>query len=111
MVGVSRFSESYISHHIGLKESHHTEICQSLKLGIQRRIKFRLPDASMRRELFALHFPNPERVKADYAVLAVLPEADGLDMLANKYGRKFSCPPTIVPPPVRGCVLLQICST
>jgi SpoVK/Ycf46/Vps4 family AAA+-type ATPase len=37
---------------------------------IQRHIKFRLPDASMRRELFALHLPNPERVKADYAVLA-----------------------------------------
>jgi len=78
---------------------------------IQRHIKFRLPDASIRRELFALHFPNPERVKADYAVLAVLPEADGLDMLTNKYERKFSCPPTIVPPPARGCVLLQICST
>ncbi len=26
----------------------------------------------MRRELFALHLPNPERVKADYAVLAEL---------------------------------------
>jgi ATP-dependent 26S proteasome regulatory subunit len=26
---------------------------------IQRHIKFRLPDASMRRELFALHLPNP----------------------------------------------------
>ena len=39
---------------------------------IQRHIKFRLPDASMRRELFALHLPNPDRVKADYAVLAEL---------------------------------------
>ena len=39
---------------------------------IQRHIKFRNPDASMRRELFALHFPNPERVQADYAVLAAL---------------------------------------
>jgi SpoVK/Ycf46/Vps4 family AAA+-type ATPase len=39
---------------------------------IQRHIKFRLPDASMRRELFALHLPNPARVKADYAVLAEL---------------------------------------
>ena len=39
---------------------------------IQRHIKFRLPDASMRRELFDLHLPNPERVKADYAVLAEL---------------------------------------
>jgi ATP-dependent 26S proteasome regulatory subunit len=39
---------------------------------IQRHIKFRLPDASMRRELFALHLPNPERVRADYAVLAEL---------------------------------------
>ena len=26
----------------------------------------------MRRELFALHLPNPERVEADYAVLAEL---------------------------------------
>ena len=39
---------------------------------IQRHIKFRLPCASMRRELFALHLPNPDRVQADYAVLAEL---------------------------------------
>jgi ATP-dependent 26S proteasome regulatory subunit len=39
---------------------------------IQRHIKFRIPDASMRRELFALHLPNPDRVTADYAVLAEL---------------------------------------
>jgi SpoVK/Ycf46/Vps4 family AAA+-type ATPase len=39
---------------------------------IQRHIKFRLPEASMRRELFALHLPNPDRVKADYAILAEL---------------------------------------
>ncbi len=39
---------------------------------IQRHIKFRVPDASMRRELFALHLPNPDRVQADYAVLAEL---------------------------------------
>jgi ATP-dependent 26S proteasome regulatory subunit len=39
---------------------------------IQRHIKFRVPNASMRRELFALHLPNPERVRADYAVLAEL---------------------------------------
>ena len=37
---------------------------------IQRHIKFRIPDASMRRELFALHLPNPDRVEADYAVLS-----------------------------------------
>ncbi len=37
---------------------------------IQRHIKFRLPNASMRRELFALHLPKPERETADYAVLA-----------------------------------------
>jgi SpoVK/Ycf46/Vps4 family AAA+-type ATPase len=47
-------------------------VCQAIKLGIQRHIKFRLPDASMRRELFALHLPNPDRVKADYAVIAEL---------------------------------------
>lgn len=39
---------------------------------IQRHIKFRNPDASMRRELFALHLPNPDRVQADYAVLSEL---------------------------------------
>ncbi len=39
---------------------------------IQRHIKFRVPDASMRRELFALHLPNPDRVTGDYAVLAAL---------------------------------------
>ena len=39
---------------------------------IQRHIHFRLPNASMRRELFALHLPNPDRVQADYAVLAEL---------------------------------------
>ncbi len=39
---------------------------------IQRHIHFRLPNAAMRRELFALHLPNPERVEADYAVLAGL---------------------------------------
>jgi SpoVK/Ycf46/Vps4 family AAA+-type ATPase len=39
---------------------------------IQRHIKFRIPDASMRRELFALHLPNPDRVEADYAVLSEL---------------------------------------
>ncbi len=39
---------------------------------IQRHIKFRVPDASMRRELFAFHLPNPDRVQADYAILAEL---------------------------------------
>ena len=39
---------------------------------IQRHIQFRLPNASMRRELFTLHLPNPDRVTADYAVLAEL---------------------------------------
>jgi ATP-dependent 26S proteasome regulatory subunit len=39
---------------------------------IQRHIKFRNPDASMRRELFALHLPNHDRVRADFAVLAEL---------------------------------------
>ena len=32
---------------------------------VQRHIEFRLPDASMRRELLAIHLPNPERVKAN----------------------------------------------
>jgi len=32
---------------------------------VQRHIQFRLPDASMRREIIALHLPNPERVKAN----------------------------------------------
>ena len=39
---------------------------------IQSHVKFRVPNASMRRELFALHLPNPDRVRADYAVLAEL---------------------------------------
>ena len=39
---------------------------------IQRHIQFRIPDASMRRDLFALHLPNPVGVQADYAVLAEL---------------------------------------
>ena len=54
---------------------------------VQRHIQFRLPDASMRRELFALHFPNPERVRADYAVLAELSKGlsggDILNILLN----------------------------
>jgi hypothetical protein len=37
---------------------------------IQCHIKFRLPNASMRREMFDLHRVNPARVAADYAVLA-----------------------------------------
>ena len=37
---------------------------------VQRHIHFRLPDASMRRELLALHLPNPERVKANLRNLA-----------------------------------------
>jgi hypothetical protein len=37
-----------------------------------RHTHFRLPNASMRRELFAHHLPNPERVTADYEVLAEL---------------------------------------
>ena len=39
---------------------------------IQRHIHFRLPNASMRQEMFSLHLPNPDRVTADYAVLAGL---------------------------------------
>jgi ATP-dependent 26S proteasome regulatory subunit len=39
---------------------------------IQRHIKFRVPDVSMRRELFALHRVNAERVQADHTVLAEL---------------------------------------
>ena len=39
---------------------------------IQRHIHFHFPNASMRRELFAHHLPNPERVRADFAVLAAL---------------------------------------
>jgi SpoVK/Ycf46/Vps4 family AAA+-type ATPase len=53
-------------------QSHPTEICQSIKLGIKSHIHLPLPNASTRRELFALHIPNPDRVTADYAVLAVL---------------------------------------
>lgn len=38
---------------------------EALLRRVQRHVEFRLPDASMRRELFALHLPNPERVKAN----------------------------------------------
>jgi ATP-dependent 26S proteasome regulatory subunit len=49
---------------------------------IQRHIHFRLPNVSMRRELFTLHLPNPERVTADYAVLAALSQGlSGGDIL------------------------------
>ena len=38
--------------------------------------------ASMRRELFALHLPNPDRVQADYAVLSELSKGlSGGDLL------------------------------
>jgi AAA+ superfamily predicted ATPase len=37
---------------------------------VQRHIEFRLPDSFMRRELLALHLPNPERVKANLRSLA-----------------------------------------
>ena len=37
---------------------------------IQRHIKFKLPDAAMRRELFALHLPNLSRVEAELGTLA-----------------------------------------
>ena len=47
-------------------------VAKALLRRIQRHIHFRLPNASMRRELFAHHLPNPERVQADYAVLAEL---------------------------------------
>jgi SpoVK/Ycf46/Vps4 family AAA+-type ATPase len=43
---------------------------------IQRHIRFRLPDAAMRRELFAMHLPNLDRVQADLAAVAI--EAKGL---------------------------------
>jgi SpoVK/Ycf46/Vps4 family AAA+-type ATPase len=37
---------------------------------IQRHIKFKLPDAAMRRELFALHLPDLARVEAELGTLA-----------------------------------------
>ncbi len=39
---------------------------------IQRHIHFRLPNATMPRELLGLHLPNPDRVTAGYAVRASL---------------------------------------
>ncbi len=38
---------------------------EALLRRVQRHIQFRLPNLSMRRELFALHLPNPERVRAN----------------------------------------------
>lgn len=54
---------------------------------IQRHIKFRLPNATMRRELFALHLPNHSRVEADFAILAGLSRGlsggDNLNICVN----------------------------
>lgn len=57
-----------------LFENYDPALLRRIQRRIQRHIHihFRLPDASMRRELFALHLPNPDRVEADYAVLAEL---------------------------------------
>jgi SpoVK/Ycf46/Vps4 family AAA+-type ATPase len=49
-----------------------TNLFKNYDPALLRRIHFRLPNASMRRELFAHHLPNPDRVTADYAVLAEL---------------------------------------
>ena len=57
---------------IGSKVSFSRKLRTRVTTRIQRHIKFLIPDASMRRELFALHLPNPDRVTADYAVLAEL---------------------------------------
>jgi ATP-dependent 26S proteasome regulatory subunit len=43
-----------------------------LLLRLLRHIKFRNPDASMRRELFALQLPNQDRMQADFSALADL---------------------------------------
>lgn len=43
---------------------------EALLRRVERHIEFRLPNASMRRELFALHLPNPERVRAHLYTLA-----------------------------------------
>ena len=52
------------------------------RITTQRHIHFRLPNASMRSELFAHHLPNPDRVTADYSVLAELPRGfSGGDIL------------------------------
>ena len=51
---------------------------------IQPYIKFRNPDASMHRELFALHLPTSERVQADYPFLAELSrDLSGGDILKS----------------------------
>ena len=57
---------------IGSKVSFSRKLRTRVTTRIQRHIKFRLPDASMRRELFAHHLPNPDRVTTDYAILAGL---------------------------------------
>jgi ATP-dependent 26S proteasome regulatory subunit len=57
---------------IGSKVSFSRKLRTRVTTRIQRHIKFLIPDASMRRELFALHLPNQGRVRADYAVLSEL---------------------------------------
>jgi hypothetical protein len=65
----------------------------------QPHLPFRLPGASTRRELFALHRVNPERVQADHTVLAELSKGlSGEDILngcanAIHAGSKVSDPP------------------
>jgi hypothetical protein len=44
----------------------------NLEFVISAELEFSVSNASMRRELFSLHLPNPDRVTADYAVLAGL---------------------------------------
>ncbi len=53
-----------------LFENYDPALLRRIQRHIQCHIKFRLPNASMRRELFAPHRVNPDRVTADYAVLA-----------------------------------------
>jgi hypothetical protein len=63
---------------------------------VQRHIEFRLPDAYMRRELLALHLPNPERVKANLRNLAE--KSGGLsggDMPVNLLAREPLSKPTV----------------
>ena len=71
----SRCQLSQFQHYVSSKKrlTEGNSVISSIEhQGTRIHIHFRLPNASMRRELFALHLPNPERVTADYAVLAEL---------------------------------------
>ena len=65
----------------------------------QRHIPFRLPKISMRRELFALHRVNPDRVQAEDTVLAELSKGLSGDDILNVCANATHVGSTVSDPP------------